>query len=154
MLFNPKYDDGLARLEEQLSRADAINSELLSAVMAIVCARFRALGSGAKAAVDRMIEAGAWTDAALTLFTFELPQWTLRRLVCEDGEWLCSLSKYPALPFAYDEAAEASHEILPLAILLALLQARRAFAPTVAGINTVPQTSSVSNNAVCCENFS
>ena len=87
MLFNPKYDDALARLEEQLSRADAINSELLSAVMAIVCARFRALGSGAKAEVDRMIEAGAWTDAALTLLAFELPQWTLRRpRICHESQ--------------------------------------------------------------------
>jgi hypothetical protein len=40
-----------------------------------------------------------------------------------------------------------------LAILLALLQARRASAATTAGMNTVPQFGSVSVHAVCCDNF-
>jgi hypothetical protein len=43
--------------------------------------------------LDRLIEAGAWTDAAITLIGFELPSWSVRRLACEDGEWLCSLSR-------------------------------------------------------------
>jgi hypothetical protein len=31
--------------------------------------------------LDRLIEAGAWADAAITLVGFELPNWRLRRLV-------------------------------------------------------------------------
>jgi hypothetical protein len=45
-----------------------------------------------------------------------------------DREWLCSLSNQPQLPLGLDNVAEASHEVLPLAILLAFLQARRAAA--------------------------
>ena len=153
MLFNPKHDDRLARLEEQLRRAEAVTSELMSDVMAVACVRFGALGSATKVKVDRLIEAGAWTDATLALLELELPQWKLRRLVYEDGEWLCSLSKQPGLPLDYDEVAEASHEILPLAILIALLQARRAAAATMAGVNTVPQVRPASGYAVCCDNF-
>ena len=153
MLFNPKHDDRLARLEEQLRRADAVTSELMSDVMAVACVRFGALGAAAKVKVDRLIEAGAWTDAALALLELELPRWKLRRLIYEDGEWLCSLSKQPGLPLDYDELAEADHEILPLAILIALLQARRAAAATMAGVNTVPQVRPASGYAVCCDNF-
>ena len=79
-----------------------------------------------KLRVNRLIEAGAWTDATLALVELELPQWKLRGIVYEDGEWHCCLSRQPQLPLGLDEVAEASHEILPLAILIAFLQARRA----------------------------
>jgi hypothetical protein len=154
MLFNLKHDDCLTKLEEKLRRAEAVTSDLMSDVMAVVCARFGALGSVTKAKIDRLIEAGAWTDATLVLLKLERPQWTLRRLVYEDGEWLCSLSDQPGLPLGYDEVAEASHEILPLGILIALLQARCASAATTAGVNTVPQIRPVSGYAMCCDNFS
>jgi hypothetical protein len=154
MLFNPKHDDRFARLDEQLRRADAVTPELMSDAMAVVCVRFGALGAAPNGEVNRLIEAGAWTDATLALLELELPQWTLRRLVYEDGEWLCSLSKQPGLPPEYDEVAEASHEILPLAILTALLQARRGSAATAAAVTTVPQVNPVSTYAVCCDNFS
>jgi hypothetical protein len=48
--------------------------------------------------VNQLIEAGAWADATLAMVELELPYWNLRRLVHEDGEWLCSLSKQPNLP--------------------------------------------------------
>jgi hypothetical protein len=153
MLFNPKHDDRFARLEEQLGRAEAVTPELMSDAMVVVCVRFGALGAAPNGKVNRLIEAGAWTDATLALLELELPQWTLRRLVYEDGEWLCSLSKQPGLPPEY-EVAEASHEILPLAILTALLQARRGSAATAAAVTTVPQVNPVSAYAVCCDNFS
>ncbi len=115
--------------------------------------RLGALGSATKARVDRLIETSAWTDATLTLVELELPQWKLRRLVYEDGEWLCSLSKQPRLPLGLDEAEEASHEILPLAILIAFLQARRAAAASATVVTTVPQVRSASSDTVCCDNF-
>jgi hypothetical protein len=154
MLFNPEYDHRFVELEEQLDRADAVTSELTSDVMAVVCGRVRALGSAAKVKIDRLIEAGAWTDLALALLELEFPQWKLRRLVYDEGEWLCSLSKLPALALAYDEVAEARHEVLPLAILIALLQVRRTSAATAAGVNTVPRVGPMSGYAVCCDNFS
>jgi hypothetical protein len=153
MLFNPNHDDRLARLEGKLHRAEAITSELMSDVLAVACVRFGALGAATKAKVNRLIEVGAWTDATLALLELELPQWKLRRLVDDDGEWLCSLSKQPGLPLGYDEVAEASHEILPVAVLIALLQARRAAAATTNDMNTVPQIRPASGYVMCCDNF-
>ena len=136
MLFDPKREDPLARLEERLRCADAITPELMSAVITEACARFPALRPSVKARFDRLIEADAWTEAALALVELELPQWKLRRLVYEDGEWLCSLSKQPRLPLGLDDVAEASHEILPLAILSAFVQAQRAAATSAVSVDS------------------
>src|ERR1700704_6539482 len=125
MLFDPKQEQYLGRLEAQLRRAQALTPELISDVLAEGCVRFATRGSAAKFRIDRLIESGAWTDAALALVELELPQWKLRRMLYEDGEWHCTLSKRPQLPIGFDEVAEGSHEILALAILIALLQARR-----------------------------
>jgi hypothetical protein len=154
MLFDPKHDDRLARLDDRLRRAETVTPELMSDVMAIARVRFGALGATTKVKVNRLIEAGAWTDATLALLELEFPQWKLRRLVYDDGEWLCSLSRQPGLPLGYDEVAEASHEIMPLAVLIALLEARRATAATATGVNMVPQVRPAPGYAMCCDNFS
>jgi hypothetical protein len=151
MLFDPKHDEHLAKLEEELRCANAVTSGLMSDVMAIACVRFGALGAATKVRVKWLIEAGAWTDATIALLELELPQWKLRRLVKEDGKWLCSLSKHVGIPLAYDEVAEAGHESLPLAILIALLQAKRSAGAS--GIATVPPVRRVPTNAACCDNF-
>ena len=75
--------------------------------------------------IDRFVEAGSWTDFALGLVRLELPTWRIRRITCEGGEWFCSLSRQPNLPLALDEAADGTHDDLPLAILRALVEALR-----------------------------
>jgi hypothetical protein len=153
MLYNPKHEDRLSRLGEQLRDARAITPELLSTVIAQVCRRFAALGPAAKARVDRLIESRAWTDAALALVELELPQWSVRRLICEDGLWHCSLSKQPGLPAGLDETAEASHESLPLAILSAFVEARRDLSASTTRPKVVPQVRPALGLAACCDNF-
>jgi hypothetical protein len=153
MLYNPNQDDNLDRADELLRRAKAVTPELFSEVIAHTCVRSAAQGLAAKDKLNRRIEAHAWTDATLALIELELPQWTLRRLICDDGEWLCSLSKQPWLPLGLDEHVEASHEILPLAILIAFVEARRA-AASAARHTTVPQVRSTVDCAMSCDNFS
>jgi hypothetical protein len=153
MLFDPKHDEHLAKLEEQLRCIEAVTAGLMSDVIAIACVRFGALGSATKVKVKWLIEAGAWTDATIALLGLELPQWKLRRLVNEDGKWLCSLSKQPWIPLEYDAVAEASHESLPLAILIALLKAQRSAAAGASGIVTVRPFRRVPGNAASCDNF-
>ena len=89
----------------------------------------------------------------MALVELELPYWKLRRLVYDDGEWLCSLSNEPRLPLGLDDVAEASHAILPLAILIALIEARRAAAASATSATTVTQVGSVPGHAMCCDNF-
>jgi hypothetical protein len=151
MLFNLKHDDRLAQLEEKLRCAETITSKLMSDVMVVACVRSGAPGAATKGKIDLLINVSAWTDATLALLKLELPQWKLRRLVYEDGEWLCSLSRQSGLPLDYDQVAEANHESLPLAILIAILQARRVVAVRITKATAVPQVRFASGYTVCCE---
>ena len=91
MWLNPKHEDRLDRLMEQLRLAPALTADLISNVVADACTRLPVLNKAGKAArLDQLIKAGAWSDAALALIELELPAWKLRRLVYEDGEWFCS----------------------------------------------------------------
>ena len=156
MLFNPNRESRLDRLADQVRLAPALTPDLISKVIADACTRLPVLSRAGKAArIDRFVEAGAWNDAVLALIELELPAWNLRRLVYEDGEWLCSLSKQPNLPMELDETADASHEVLALAILSAFLQAaHRTSAARETGLPTVPHVRATSDYAVvCCDNF-
>jgi hypothetical protein len=153
MLFDPRHEDRLGGLEDRLRRAHALTPDLMSDVVAQMCTRFAAHGPAARANVNRLIECGAWTDATLALLALELPQWKLRRLICDDGEWLCSLSNQPRLPLGLDEVAEASHEILSLAILIAFVQARHIALESTVRSTAVPQVRPADGYAVCCDNF-
>ena len=95
------------------------------------------------ARIDQLIEARAWNDAALALVELELPAWKLRRLVYEDGEWHCSLSRQPNLPVALDDTATASHEAH-----------RRMSVTRGISLQVVPRARATSGYAVCCDNFS
>lgn len=155
MLAYPKFSERLDRLTEQVRSAPALDRELFVGVVADACTRLPQLGKSAKATrIDRLIDAGAWNEAALALIELELPGWTLRRLVYEDGEWLCSLSEEPRLPLVLDDVADARHEVLPLAILAAFLEARRRVsAARETGSPAVPQVRPIADGALCCDNF-
>ena len=74
MLSDPKYEDRLDRLMEQLRLAPALTPNLIGAVIADACIRLPVLHRAGKAArIDQLIEAGAWCDTALALIEFELP---------------------------------------------------------------------------------
>ena len=87
------------------------------------------------------------------MIALELPQWKLRRVLYEDGEWHCSLSRQTQLPIELDEVAEGSHEALPLAVLIALLHARRDLTGREDGATEVPPVNSGAGYTMCCDNF-
>jgi hypothetical protein len=153
MLFDPKHEQHLGMLETEVRHAQALTSELVADAIADVSVRFAACETSAKLRVKRLIDAGAWTDATLALLELELPQWMLRRIVYEDGERHCCLSRQPLLPLELDEVAEASHEILPLALLVALLQASRDVAAGATRVTAVPRVDLAPGYAMCCDNF-
>jgi len=148
-----KQHDSLSRLEKQLHRADAITRELMSSVLAQT--RSGARASSEKASrVHRLIDAEAWTDVALALIDLELPQWKLRHLVNEDGTWSCALSKCWHLPQWLDDAVEASHPVLELAILCAFVAAQQGrLIASEACRPSVPQVRPGPDCALCCDNF-
>jgi len=142
----------LDRLDDALRQAEAPVQGLFAKILSGACTRFP-LVSGAVERINRLIAAGAWTDAALTLVALELPTWTVRRLAYDGGEWVCSLSRQPNLPEALDDTADASHALMPLAILRAFLQARRMVDAAPPITLRVPQIAVGAGTAICCENF-
>jgi hypothetical protein len=107
------------------------------------------------AQIERLIASQAWVECALALVELELPQWKLRRLIFEDGRWLCSLSRQWNLPDWLDDAVEARHESLPLAILGALIAACRSGEKVEGSASSVLRGPiELSREAtVCCDNF-
>jgi hypothetical protein len=155
MLFAPNHEAVLDRLANELRLARALTGELFSRITGNACTRLPLLNKAGKSGqLDRLIEAEAWTDAALALIELELPGWKLRRLAYEDGEWICCLSRQPNLPVQIDDTADATHEVLALALLSAFVEARgRTSNDSRISPATVPHVKSTSATAICCDNF-
>lgn len=141
-------------LDDELRNARELQRELFYKVIAGACTRLPLLSRlGRTGQLDRLTEAGAWTDAALALIALELPAWKLRRLAYENGEWLCSLSRQPHAPITLDDAAEAVHEMLPLAILRAFFEARRMSNLQIEPAPAAPKSGRAPGLVLCCDNF-
>jgi hypothetical protein len=147
-------DQQLRALEERIRRARAITPRLMADAIARTCPRLQVQHPAARARVARLIESGAFADATLAVLELELPQWKLRRLIYEEGEWHCSLSKHLGLPTEFDEMAEASHENLPLAVLGAFVEARwNSLIAAQSRPHSVPLLRHQEAYAICCDNF-
>jgi hypothetical protein len=91
----------LNRLDRALRSACALTQPLFRQVAENAGERLSILRHAGKTAlVDRFLEAGACTDAALALLAIELPNWKIRCLIFENGEWRCWLSRRPNGPSA------------------------------------------------------
>jgi hypothetical protein len=144
-----------AELGGRLRAADAVTAEVMADIISQTCRRFPSLGqSGKTARVERLIRSGAWTDAALALIDLELPQWQIRRLVYDEGEWHSALSRERELPDWLDQSIETHHADLALAILSAFVEAQRISAPE--SRTSVPAVARVGNSLyepLCSDNF-
>src|SRR5882757_10623719 len=122
MLLFSEHRDGLV---DRLRDAPAVTADLVSEVIGNPARRL-------PARIHRLIDSGAWTDAALALLELELPQWQLRRLAYDEGEWHCALSRQRELPeWLDDRSVESHHADLSLAILGAFVDARRTSASPI-----------------------
>ncbi|HXO67330.1 MAG TPA: hypothetical protein VN838_00085, partial [Bradyrhizobium sp.] len=93
MLFLSEHRD---RLDARLRDAPAVTADLIADVIGKPSRRL-------PVRIERLIDSGAWTDAALALLELELPHWQLRRLAYDDGEWHCALSRQRELPEWLDD---------------------------------------------------
>jgi hypothetical protein len=120
-----------ADLGLRLQDAARVTVELMSDLIHNCCRRFPSQGQRGKTArVEALIKLGAWTDAALALLDLELPQWQVRRLAYDEGEWYCALSRERELPEWLDQSIETHHADLALAILSAFVEAQRITVPS------------------------
>ena len=120
-----------AGLAGRLRDASEVTAELMAEFIGNACRRFPSVGRSEKTArIERLIRSAAWTDAALALLDLELPQWQLRRIAYDQGEWYCALSRQRELPDWLDQSIEARHADLALAMLGAFVEAQRIAAPS------------------------
>ena len=145
MLSFSEHHDGL---DDLLHDAPAVTADLISEIIGKASRRF-------PARIERLIDCGAWTDAALALLELELPQWRLRRLAYDEGEWHCALSSQRELPDWLDDRwIESHHADLALAILRAFVDAQRKSAPLrTTSVPATPRSATPLYEPVCCDNF-
>jgi hypothetical protein len=144
-----------ANLSDRLRGAPVVTATLMQEIIGNACRRFPSSASTEKTArIERLIAAAAWTEAALALIDLELPQWQLRRIAYDSGEWYCALSRERELPDWLDQSIEARHPDLALAILSAFVDAQRTVAPrTRTSVPLVPRDTDEVSTPICCDNF-
>jgi len=144
-----------AELGDRLRDAGCVTAEFLSDIIHATCRRFPSTVQNFRSArIERLIESQAWTDAALALIDLELPQWQIRRMAYDEGEWYCSLSRQRELPDWLDQSIETHHADLALAILSAFVEAQRISSTSSrTSVPAVPQHANPSYEPVCSGNF-
>ena len=154
MLAFSKHRDP-CELDDRLRDAPEVTAELMSEILAKTCRRFPSVGrKGKTARIEHLIRSEAWTDAALALIDLELPQWQVRRIVYDQGEWHCALSRQRELPEWLDQSIETHHADLPLAILSAFADARLSSAPSNrTSVPFVPREANPLYDPVLTDNF-
>lgn len=144
-----------ADLGGRLREAHAVTAELLSDLIGETCRRFPSAGQTEKTArIERLIGSEAWIDVALALIDLEMPQWQVRRIAYDEGEWHCALSRQRELPEWLDQSIEARHVDLPPVILGGFVEAKAASAPASrTSVPTVPRNADAFYEPAGCENF-
>jgi hypothetical protein len=145
----------LREFDDRLRDAPEVTAGLFSEILAETRRRLPSVGRDGKTArVERLIQSGAWTDAALALIELELPLWQVRRIAYDEGEWHCALSRDRELPDWLDQSIEAHHADLPLAILSAFVDARLAATPSNrSSVPFVPREPNPLYEPVMTDNF-
>jgi hypothetical protein len=130
------------------------NAALFTEMLTTTCRGGTPLRQALQVARLRQLIAGrAWDDCALALLALLLPEWKLRRLVYDGGEWYCALSRHRDLPEWLDQFVEAHDSNMPLAIIRALLEAMDS--PPPSHLNAVAAYEpDDSFEPMLCENFS
>jgi hypothetical protein len=139
------------QLSDRIRDTYTVTAEFIADIIRETCRRFPSQSqTGKTARIERLIQSGAWTDAALALIDLQLPQRQVRRIAYDDGEWYCALS----LPDWLDRSIETRHTYLALAILSAFVDAQRATAPSSrTSVPTVSRDANPLYEPVCCDNF-
>ena len=94
------------------------------------------------------------TQGKLALIELELPEWQVRRLAYDDGEWYCALSRERELPDWLDQSVEGRHADLALAILSAFIEVQRLSADLPrTSVPRAPQAASGLYEPLLSDNF-
>ncbi|MBZ6075601.1 hypothetical protein [Microvirga puerhi] len=121
----PKQNQ-IRELEIVLARiqaASAIDDGLARDVMTHACPRL-AIALRPSLEATRLIDAEAWVDLGFWLISWELPDWVIHRLSCDDRGWSCTICIRGLAINWVEDFAEFQHHSPALAILGAFVQAQ------------------------------
>lgn len=119
------------RLTTKLARAGHPSASLFIEAVAASPRLTVLKAMGKTGRLDRLVACEAWTEAAMELLALDAPGWSVQRLCRDDGEWLCTLTRFPDLPAWLDDCIESRHPVLALAIVDALVGIRTGEASTL-----------------------
>ena len=89
------------------------------------------------------------------MIELELPQWQIRRLAYDEGEWHCALSRQRELPDWLDQSIDGRHHDLALAMLSAFVEAQHSGVSTSrSSVPRVPQEANALYEPLLSDNFS
>lgn len=109
----------LSRIESASQPTGGLVAELLQNA----CPRLQS-AIGPNDAVKRLMEAQAWLDLGFWLIGWELPDWSIHRLSCDDRRWNCAICVRGLAINWIEDVAEFQHDHPALAIMGALVQAQ------------------------------
>lgn len=159
MLFHPDRTERLAGIADRLCVIDTATADIFYRVVEASDRLSTPALRRKTGQLNKLIETGAWTDAALALVEIELPRWKIRRLAYDEGEWHCALSLRRELPEWLDQAIETSHPSLALAILKGAVEAMQHDSAVSSDVSrSVPpirlkRARSGPDDLICCDNF-
>jgi hypothetical protein len=152
MALRPDRREHLAWIADHMRFATCASKELVSAIASEVSPESASGSDPVSINIERLIAAGAWADTALALIASGLPQWKLRRLIYDDGQWHCALSLRREFPEWLDDGIETHNDDLALALLQGLIEAARQ-QPVKTRPPTAPRIRIKQRDPVCCDNF-
>jgi hypothetical protein len=155
MLHQSNRAKRLIAIANRLCDANGLTDDLITAVVTETYLDSENASDDIPPLLLKMISVGARTDVGLALIADKLPNWKLRRLVYDEGQWHCALSPQRDLPEWLDDAIETHHWDLSVAILSAVVEALRLLpeTPKVTRKPTVPRVRTLRDETVLCENF-
>lgn len=118
---NPERD--LRSVLSRIETASQPTGGLVADVLEYACPRLKS-AIQPNALVRRLIEAEAWVDLGFWLIGWELPDWAIHRLSCDDSRWNCTICVRGLAINWVEDVAEFQHSNPALAIMGAFVHAQ------------------------------
>ena len=86
----PNQERNLRSLLARIEATREPTSDLVAELLLYACPRLQAV-HGPNLVVQHLVEAKAWVDLGLWLVGWELPDWVVHRLSCDERQWNCAI---------------------------------------------------------------
>jgi hypothetical protein len=113
----------LRSLLSRIEMASRPTGDIVAELLDHACPRFQSTPKPTTP-VLRLIEAEAWVELGFWLVGWELPDWVIHHLSCDDRRWSCAICVRGLAINWVEDVADFQHDDPALAIFGALVQAQ------------------------------